>query len=148
MKPKVIKTEAEHEAALAYVETLMDAGKGSDEEADLELWSLLMERYEDERFPIEIPDPVTAIRFRMEQRGLTQADLSRLVGSKSRTSEVLGHRRPLSLNMIRALHVGLGIPTDILVQPIRLRSAVRSGLKRGLAGARKRRSSAKLSLAK
>jgi HTH-type transcriptional regulator/antitoxin HigA len=145
MKPKVIKTEAEHEAALAYVETLMDAEKGSDEEAELELWSLLVEKYEEEHFPIEIPDPVTAIRFRMEQRGLTQANLSRLVGSKSRTSEVLGHRRPLSLNMIRALHVGLGIPTDLLVQPIRLRTAIRKGIKRGNATGRKRHSSVKVS---
>jgi HTH-type transcriptional regulator/antitoxin HigA len=68
MKPRVIKTEAEHEDALAYVETLMDAEKGSDAEVELELWSLLVEKYEEDHFPVAIPDPVTAIRFRMEQQ--------------------------------------------------------------------------------
>lgn len=123
MPPKVIKTEAAHEAALAHVETLMDATPGSKEEAELELWGILIEKFEEEHFPIERPDPVAAIRFRMEQQGLTQADLLKMVRSKSKVSEVLGRRRPLSLNMIRSFHDGLGIPTDVLIQPVRIRSS-------------------------
>jgi HTH-type transcriptional regulator / antitoxin HigA len=117
MIPKVIKTAAEHEAALAHVETLMDADPGSAAEADLEVWSLLIEKYEEEHFPIPRPDPVSAIQFRMEQQGLTQKDLLRYIPSKSKVSEVLGRRRPLSLAMIRSLHAGLKIPAEILVQP-------------------------------
>jgi HTH-type transcriptional regulator/antitoxin HigA len=119
MIPKVIKTQADHEAALAHIETLMDAESGTPEEAELELWSLLVEKYEDEHFPVEMPDPVDAIRFRMEQQGLTQADLTRFVRSKSKVSEVLGRHRPLSLSMIRSFHSKLGIPTDVLVQEVR-----------------------------
>lgn len=120
MFPKIIKTEAEHEAALAHVETLMDAVPGSAAEAELEVWSVLIEKYEDEHFPIARPDPVTAIEFRMEQKGLTRRDLLRYIPNKSKVSEVLGRRRPLSLPMIRALRSGLKIPADILVQESRL----------------------------
>jgi len=123
MEPKVIKTNAEHEAALSYVETLMDAAPGSKEEAELELWSILIEKFEEEHFPIEVPDPVDAIFFRMEQLGLTRSDLSRFVRSKSKVSEILGRKRPLSLKVIRAFHTGLGIPTDVLIQPVRARSS-------------------------
>jgi HTH-type transcriptional regulator/antitoxin HigA len=121
MKPKVIKTDAEHEAALRYVETLMDAAPDSKEEASLELWGILIEKFEEEHFPIEAPDPVDAIIFRMEQLGLGRSDLSRFVPSKSKVSEILGRKRPLSLNVIRAFHTGLGIPTDVLIQPMRIR---------------------------
>jgi HTH-type transcriptional regulator/antitoxin HigA len=116
MLPRVIKSEAEHQAALAYVETLMDAAPGSDAEAALDVWSLLIEKYEEEHFPIDQPDPVSAIEFRMEQQGLTRSDLLRFIPSKSKVSEVLSHRRPLSLSMIRSLGVGLRIPFAILVQ--------------------------------
>jgi HTH-type transcriptional regulator / antitoxin HigA len=119
MEPKVIKTEAEHRAALSYVATLMDAAAGSKEEADLELWSILIDKFEEERFPIAGPDPVDAICFRMDQLGLTRSDLLRFVRSKSKVSEILGRKRPLSLNVIRAFHAGLGIPTDVLIQPMR-----------------------------
>jgi HTH-type transcriptional regulator/antitoxin HigA len=129
MSPKVIKTAAEHEAALAHVENLMDAEPGTVAEAELELWSVLIEKYEDEHFPIENPDPVSAIRFRMEQKGLTQTDLARIIHSKSKVSEILNRRRPLSLNMIRSFHAGLGIPTDILVQPVRIRTLARRNRK-------------------
>jgi HTH-type transcriptional regulator/antitoxin HigA len=117
MIPKLIKTETEHEAALARVETLMDAKSGSAQESELEVWSVLIEKFEEERFPIDLPDPVAAIQFRMEQRGLTQKDLIRFVPSKSKVSEVLRRKRGLSLNMIRSIHEGLGIPTDVLLQP-------------------------------
>jgi len=116
MQPKVIKTEAEYEAALARVAELMDAQPGSPDEQELELFALLVEQYEQEHFPIAPPDPVEAILFRMEQEGLTRKDLAAYIGSPSKVSEVLNRKRPLSLSMIRALHRGLGIPADILVQ--------------------------------
>jgi HTH-type transcriptional regulator/antitoxin HigA len=116
MKPKLIKTPAEHRAALIRVESLMDAPPGSSEEEELELWSLLIEKYDDEHFRIDPPDPVEAIRFRMEQQGMKPIDLRRFLGGKSKVSEVLNHKRPLSLSMIRALHAGLKIPTEVLVQ--------------------------------
>ena len=116
MQPKVIKTEAEYEVALARVAELMDAQPGSPDEQELELFALLVEQYEQEHFPIAPPDPVEAILFRMEQEGLTRKDLAAYIGSPSKVSEVLNRKRPLSLSMIRALHKGLGIPADILVQ--------------------------------
>ena len=114
MKPKVLKTDREYKAALAHVETLMD--KASADETDLELWSLLVEKYEEEHFPIAAPDPVEAIRFRMEQAGLAAADLQPYMQSKSKVSEVMNRKRSLSLSMIRALHRGLQIPAEVLVQ--------------------------------
>ena len=116
MQPKVIKTEAEYEVALVRVAELMDAQPGSPDEQELELFALLVEQYEQEHFPIAPPDPVEAILFRMEQEGLTRKDLAAYIGSPSKVSEVLNRKRPLSLSMIRALHRGLGIPADILVQ--------------------------------
>jgi HTH-type transcriptional regulator/antitoxin HigA len=116
MKPKIIKTAEEHEAALAHLESLMDAEPGSKAEEELELWSLLVEQYEKEHFPIGDPDPIEAIRFRMDQLGLRQRDLVEYIGPKSKVSEVLNRKRPLSLSMIRGLHVRLGIPAATLVQ--------------------------------
>jgi HTH-type transcriptional regulator/antitoxin HigA len=126
MTPKVIKSESEHEAALAHVETLMDAAPGSAAEAELEVWGVLIEKYEEENFPITRPDPLAAIEFRMEQQGLTRSDLLRFIPNKSKVSEVLGRRRPLSLAMIRSLNRGLKIPADILVQQTRLRAVVKT----------------------
>ncbi len=114
MKPKVIKTDREHRAALAHLERLMD--RPHPDEAELELWSLLVETYEDEHFPIAAPDPIEAIRFRMEQGGLAMADLQPYLRSKSKVSEVMNRKRPLSLAMIRSLHRGLRIPAEVLVQ--------------------------------
>ena len=116
MTPKIIKTEREYRKALAHVESLMDAEPGSSRESELELWSLLVESYEEAHFPIDTPDPVDAIKFRMEQEGLRQKDLEKYFPSKSRVSEVLNHKRPLSLGTIRALHKGLGIPASVLVR--------------------------------
>jgi HTH-type transcriptional regulator / antitoxin HigA len=116
MKPKVLKNEADYEAALAHIETLMDAAPDSPEEEELELFSLLVEQYEKEHYPIAPPDPIDAILFRMEQAGLTRKDLTAYIGSSSKVSEVLNRKRPLSLNMIRNLHEGLGIPADVLLQ--------------------------------
>ena len=116
MTPKIIKAEQEYRNALAHVESLMDAEPGTSRESELELWSLLVDRYEETHFLIDRPDPVAAIKFRMEQEGLRQKDLEKYFRSKSRVSEVLNHKRPLSLGMIRALHKGLGIPANVLVQ--------------------------------
>lgn len=116
MKPKILKTEAEYSTALAKVESLMDAKPGSRQEEELELWSLLVERFEQEHHPIDFPDPIEAIRFRMEQEGLRQKDLEKYFPGKNRVSEVLSHKRPLSLGMIRSLHRGLGIPANVLLQ--------------------------------
>jgi len=121
MFPKIIKSDAEHEAALAHLETLMDAAPGSKAEAELEVWSVLIEKYEEEHFPIAAPDPVSAIEFRMAQLGLNRSDLLRYIPNKSKVSEVLGRRRPLSLPMIRSLQSGLRIPAEVLLQKPRIR---------------------------
>ena len=116
MKPKIIKTEKQYHEALARVEALMDAKPGSSREEELELWSLLVEQYEAAHFPIELPDPVEAIKFRMEQEGLQQKDLVKFFPGKNRVSEIINRKRPLSLGMIRALNQGLGIPAEVLIR--------------------------------
>lgn len=113
--PRLIKTDEEHEAALARIEELMGAKRGTPEGDELELRVKLVELYEEERHPIEAPNPVDAIRFRMDQAGLSQQDLVPLIGSRGRVSEVLSGKRQLSLRMIRALHSGLGIPAESLI---------------------------------
>ena len=116
MEAKVIKNEVDYQSALAHVAELMDAAPGSREEEELELFSLLVEQYELEHYPVPLPDPVEAILFRMEQEGLTRKDLATYMGSPSRVSEVLNRKRPLSLAMIRALNAGLGIAAEVLLQ--------------------------------
>jgi len=118
MKAKIIRDEETYEKALAVVETLMDAAPGSPQEEELELWSLLIEEYEKKQHPIEDPDPIEAIRFRMDQLGLQRKDLEGVIGPKSKVSEVLNGKRPLSLSMIRALHTKLAIPVSVLVREI------------------------------
>ena len=118
MFDKLIKTDAEYQKALSELETLMDAAPGSREEEQLELISLLVEKYEEAHFPIPLPDPVEAIKFRMEQAGLTPKDLIPFIGSQSKVSEVLNRKRPLSINMIRNLNEGLGIPAEVLIQNV------------------------------
>jgi HTH-type transcriptional regulator / antitoxin HigA len=114
MKPKVLKTDRDYKAGLAYVERLMD--QPAPDEAELDLWSLLVENYEEANFPIALPDPIEAIRFRLDQAGLQTADLLPYLQSKSKISEIMNRKRPLSLTMIRALHDGLKIPATVLVQ--------------------------------
>ena len=116
IKPKVIKTAAEYEAALAHVETLMDDATSPAKVEELELFAVLVENYEREHFPIGLPDPIEAIKFRMEQQGLGQKDLVKYIGSQSKVSEVLNRKRPLSIAMLRELHRGLGIPAEVLLQ--------------------------------
>ncbi len=117
MDYKVIKSDDQYEAILAVVENLVarDPAVGTPEAERLELLSLLIENYEKRVFPIEAPNPVSAIRFRMEEQGLRQADLVPLLGSRSRVSEVLAGKRPLTVQMIRALSNALGIPAKTLV---------------------------------
>jgi HTH-type transcriptional regulator / antitoxin HigA len=118
MHVKLIKTEADYQQALARVGDLMDAEPERDtpEYDELELLSTLVELYEKEHFPIDLPDAVSAIKFRMEQAGLQPKDLIPFIGSASKVSEVLNGKRELTLRMIRALHNGLGIPADVLLQ--------------------------------
>ncbi len=115
---RVIRDAAEYEEALAEVERLVgrDPTPGTPDGDRLELLGLLIENYETRLTPTRLPDPVEAIRFRMEQQGLTQRDLVPLIGSRSKVSEVLSGKRPLTLSMIRALHRGLGIPAESLLQ--------------------------------
>jgi len=116
MKARIIKNEDGYEAALMRIEQLMELQAPSDDELDdLELLSLLVEQYEDKAFPIDLPSPIAAIKFRMEQEGLTQANLVPYMGQKSRVSEVLAGKRQLSLAMIRKLHAELGIPAEVLL---------------------------------
>lgn len=115
MTPKLIKTEADHAAALGRLEEIFDAELGTPEGAEAELLTALLELYEEKNFPIDLPVPTEAIRFRMEQRGLKPKDLVPYIGSASKVSEVLAGRRGLSLSMIRNLSEGLGIPAGILL---------------------------------
>lgn len=117
MRVKPIKTKKDYYEALGRLESIFDAKKGSSEGDELEVLSILVEKYEDEYFPIGLPDPIEAIKFRMEQLGYNQVDLAKVVGLKSRASEILNKKRKLSLDMIRQLHDKLNIPTDVLIQP-------------------------------
>lgn len=115
---KVIKTEAEHEQALARLMALMDSdpAEGSEAADELELLALVIDQFESAYYPIDPPDPIEAIKFRMDQMGLKSKDLVPFIGSASKVSEVLSHKRPLSLNMIRKLNQGLGIPAEVLIR--------------------------------
>lgn len=116
MQAKVIKTEEQYDQALARIDDLLGASPDTPEGDELELFVTLVELYEDQVHPIELPDAISAIKFRMDQQELKQKDLVRYIGSKSKVSEVLSGKRPLSLTMIRKLHAGLGIPVDVLLQ--------------------------------
>ena len=116
MNLKLLKTKKDYEQALERLEVIFDAKKGSKEGDELEILGMLIEQYENEHFPMDLPDPIEAIKFRMEQLGYTQTDLAKVVGLKSRASEILSRKRKLSLEMIRQLHDKLNIPTDVLIQ--------------------------------
>ena len=118
MIPKVIKNLQEYEEALTEYDTLLDADPdpGTPDADKLELLSHLIGDYEEREFPIDLPDPIEAIKFRMEQQNLIQRDLVPYIGSPSKVSEVMNRKRPLSLNMIRALHEHLHIPAEVLMR--------------------------------
>ena len=115
---KIIKSEQDYQEALKLVEDLMsrDPNPESKEGEQLNLVSTLIQEYEERMFPEMLPDPVEAIKFRMEQANLKPVDLIPYIGSRSRVSEILSRKRPLTLNMIRALSTGLGIPAKVLIQ--------------------------------
>ncbi len=115
---KIIKDERAHQAALDALVRLLEAdpSEGTPEADEIDVLSLLIQKYEDEHFPLELPDPLEAIGFRMQQQGLTRKDLVPMMGSASKVSEVLSGKRPLSLSMIRRLHDGLGIPAEVLIR--------------------------------
>jgi HTH-type transcriptional regulator/antitoxin HigA len=116
MNLKPIKSNKDYEDALNRLEVIFDAKKDSPEGDELAILGILIDQYENENFPIDLPDPIEAIKFRMEQMGYTQTDLANVIGLKSRASEILNRKRKLSLEMIRQLHEKLKIPTDVLIQ--------------------------------
>ena len=121
MEIKPIKTEADYEAALKEIERLFDAEPGTPESDRLEVLTTLVEAYEDEHYAIPAPDPVEAILYYMESRGLKRADLEPYIGSRARVSEILNRKRPLTLAMIQRLNQ-LGIPAEALIQPYNIAS--------------------------
>lgn len=116
MKLKPIKTEDDYIRAMTRLEKIFDAKKDSKEGDELEILAILIEKYESENFPIGMPDPIEAIKFRMEQLGYNQNDLAEIIGLKSRASEILNRKRKLSLEMIRKLSAKLHISSDVLIQ--------------------------------
>jgi len=113
---KLIKTNKDYKNALARLEIIFDAKPGTPQGDELEVLGILIDKYEQEKYPINFPDPIEAIKFRMEQLGYSQSDLANVVGLKSRASEILNKKRKLTLEMIRNLHDTLHIPTDVLIQ--------------------------------
>ena len=118
-----IKTEADYRRALAEAERLWDADPGTPDGDYVDVLSTLIEAYEARHYPIPAPDPIAAIEFMIEQKGLTRRDLEPAIGSRGRVSEVLNRKRPLTLPMVRSLSALLQIPTDVLVQPYETKSA-------------------------
>lgn len=111
-----IRTKKDYQKALTKLELIFDAKKGTKEGDELEILGILIDQYENENFPVDLPDPIEAIKFRMEQLGYSQTDLANVVGLKSRASEILNKKRKLSLDMIRQLHEKFKIPADVLIQ--------------------------------
>ncbi len=116
MKIEPIKNVRGYRQALKEIDALMGAKRNSPQGDRLDVLVTLVEAWEEKHFPIDPPDPVEAILFAMEQRGLTRRDLESLIGSRARVAEVLNHKRPLTLAMIRRLHAGLGIPAEVLIR--------------------------------
>lgn len=115
MEIKAIKTEQDYNLALRRLENIFHAPADSVEGDEAEIISILIEKYEDEHYPIEAPDPVEAIKFRMEQMNMTKKDLAKIIGYKSRVSEIFSRKRKLTLKMIRNLHDKLKIPYESLI---------------------------------
>ena len=116
---KPIRTEADYEAALTNVERLWGAKSGTPKGDRLDVLATLIDAYESEHYPMDPPDPIEAVKFRMEQQNLTRKDMEAIIGTRTRIAEVLNRRRGLSINMIRRLNQKLGIPADILIRPTR-----------------------------
>ncbi len=114
---KPVRNERDHAEAMGEIERLWGAPAGTPEGDRLDILAALVDAYEAEHHPIDPPDPIDAIVFRMEQQGLSRKDLEPMIGSRSRVAEVLNRRRNLSIAMIRRLHEGLGIPAEVLIRP-------------------------------
>ena len=119
MEIKPIRTERDYERALREVERLMDAKPGTAEDDRLDVLATLVDAYESKHFPIDPPDPIEAIRFRLEQQGLDTRALVGVIGGRSRVYEVMHRKRSLTLEMIRRLHERFGIPAEVLIRPVR-----------------------------
>ena len=117
MNVRPIKNETDYQAALKEIERLFDATPGTPEGDCLEVWTTLVEAYEEKKYDIPLPDPIEAIMYHMESRGLSPRDLEQYIGSSTVVAEVLSRKRPLTIEMIRRLHAGLGISADVLIQP-------------------------------
>jgi HTH-type transcriptional regulator/antitoxin HigA len=116
---KPVRTERDYEAALKEIERLWGAKRRTPDGDRLDVLATLIEAYEDQRYPMDPPDPIEAIKFRMEQQGLTRKDLEPLIGTRTRVAEILNGRRGLSIEMIRRLHKALGISAEVLIRPSR-----------------------------
>lgn len=117
MNIQPIKTEADYRATLNEIETLMMANSDTPDGEKLDVLVTLVESYERKHYPLDLPDPVEAIKFEMEQKGLTVKDLEPMIGKSNRVYEILNRKRSLTLNMIWKLHQGLGIPAELLIKP-------------------------------
>src|SRR5579863_8244608 len=120
---KPIRTKADYEKAVSDVERLWGARSGTPRGDRLDVLATLIEAYEAEHFPMDPPDPIEAIRFRMEQQGLSRKDLEPLIGTRTRVAEILNRKRSLSIGMIRRLHDRLGISAEVLIRPSRKEKA-------------------------
>lgn len=116
MKIEPIKNTRDYQRALKEIDKLFGAKLNTPQGDRLDVLVTLVEAWEDKHYPIDPPDPIEAILFAMDQRGLSRRDLERLIGSRARVAEVLNHKRPLTLPMIRRLHAGLGIPAEVLIR--------------------------------
>jgi HTH-type transcriptional regulator/antitoxin HigA len=123
MQIRPIKSKADHRAALREIERLLDAKSGTPAGDRLEVLTTLVDRYESRHEPVDQPDPIEALRYHMESRGLSRRDLEPYLGSRARVAEVLNRRRALTIDMIRKLHRGLGISADVLIRPYSVRGS-------------------------
>jgi HTH-type transcriptional regulator/antitoxin HigA len=120
MEIKPIRTKRDYLAALKEIERLFNARSGTADGDRLEVLTMLVTAYEEKHHSVSFPNPIDAIQYYMESRGLTRRDLEKFLGSRARVSEVLNRKRALTMEMIRNLHKGLGIPAEVLIQPYRI----------------------------
>ena len=118
-----IRTPEDYEFALSEVEALWGSASGTSDGDRLDVLATLIDAYESQHYPMDPPDPIDAIKFRMEQQGLTRKDLEGILGTRARIAEVLQRKRGLSISMIRRLNIELGIPAEILIKPTRKKAA-------------------------
>ena len=111
-----IRTEEDYENALLRLEQIFDAKLGSPEGNELEILSIVIEKYENEKYPVELPDPIEAIKFRMEQLGWQQKDFFKIIGVKNKANEIMERKSKLTLDMIRKINKSLSIPANVLIQ--------------------------------